>query len=122
MWKVLLKQVDFGEPTAFLDHEKLGCSQRECETNNDIVDNFRSMFESRISAGAHEKLPSSGRLDADISTLSCDMEGNVKKCVERYCELSNKTTHQLLKVPAPFLNDHQFEEEEVGSVGELSKV
>ena len=87
-----------------------------------MVDNFGSMFESRISAGATEKISSSGRLDADISTLSYDMEGNVKKCVERYCELANKRTQQLYKVSAPCLNDHQFEEEEVGSVGELSKV
>ena len=54
MWKVLMKQVDLGEPTSFLDHVYLGCTQRECETNKDIVDKFRSMFESRISAGATE--------------------------------------------------------------------
>ena len=52
MWKVLDKQVDLGEPTSFLDHENLGCTQRQCETSKDIVDNYRTMFESRISAGA----------------------------------------------------------------------
>ena len=29
------------------------------------------------------------------------MEGNAKKCVERYCELANKTTQQLYKVATP---------------------
>ena len=82
MWKVLNKQVDLGEPTSFFDHVYLGCTQRECDTNNDIVDNYRSMFESRISAGATEKLPRSGRPDANISTWSYDMEGHAKKCVE----------------------------------------
>ena len=50
------------------------------------------------------------------------MEGHAKKCVERYCELANKTTQQLYKVSTPCLDDHQFKEEELGSVGELSKV
>ena len=57
MWKVLNKEVDLGEPTSFLDHENLACTQRQCEISKDIVDNFRTMFESRISAGATEKLP-----------------------------------------------------------------
>ena len=52
-----MKDVDLGEPTSFLDHVCLGCTQRECQTCKDIVDNYRSMFESKISAGATEKLP-----------------------------------------------------------------
>ena len=51
MWKVLNKEVDLGEPTSFLDHVYLGCTQRQCEVSQDIVDNYRTMFESRISAG-----------------------------------------------------------------------
>ena len=50
MWKLLNKEVDLGEPTSFLDHVYLGCTQRQCEINKDIVDNYRAMFESRISA------------------------------------------------------------------------
>ena len=61
----------------------------------------------------------SGKLDADI--FSC-MEGHAKKFVEGYCELANKTIQQLYKVATPCLDDHQFKEEELGSVGELSKV
>ena len=57
MWKVVLnKEVDLGKPTSFLDHVYLDCTQRECQISKDIVDNFRSMFESRISAGSTEKL------------------------------------------------------------------
>ena len=55
-WKMLMRDVDLGEPTSFLDHGDLGCTQRECQISKDIVDNYRSMFESRISAGATEKL------------------------------------------------------------------
>ena len=99
MWKVLNKEVDLGESTSFFDHVYLGCTQRQCEISKDIVDNYRTMFESRISAGAIEKLPHSENLC--ISLWSYDMEGHAKKCVERYCELANKTTQQLCKVSTP---------------------
>ena len=80
------------------------------------------MFKSRSSEGATEKLPCSGKLEANISSWSYDMEGLAKKCVERCCELANKTTQQLYKVATSCIDDHQFMEEEIGSVGELSKV
>ena len=38
--KVLNKEVDLGEPTSFFDHVYLGCTQRQCETSKDIVDNL----------------------------------------------------------------------------------
>ena len=57
MWNVLNKEVDLGVPTSFRDHVYLGCTQRQCEISNDIVDNFRAMFESRISVGRTEKRP-----------------------------------------------------------------
>ena len=77
------------------------------------------MLESKISARALEKLLVSGKSDANISSWSSDMEGHAKKCVERYRELANKTTQQLYKVETPCIDDHQFKEEEMGSVGEL---
>ena len=55
-----------------------------------------------------------------IFSWSYDMEGHAKKCVERYCELANKTTQQLYKVSTPCIDDHHFKEEETKSVGELS--
>ena len=91
----------------------------ECEVSEDIVDNYRTMFDSRISAGRLEKLPFPQNIR--ISSWSYDMVGHAKKCVERYCELANKTTQQLYKVSTPCIDDHHFkEEEETKSVGELS--
>ena len=89
MWKLLNKEVDLGEPSSFLDHVYLGCTQRQ---------------------------------HLCISSWSYDMAGHAKKCVERYCELANKTTQQLYKVSTPCINDHHFKEEEKKSVGELSHV
>ena len=43
--------------------------------------NSTKKFESRISAGATQKLPGWKNFVA----WSCDMEGHAKKCVERYC-------------------------------------
>ena len=51
MWKILNKEVDLGV--------YLGCTQRPCEISKDIAYNYRTMLESRISAGAAEKLPCS---------------------------------------------------------------
>ena len=54
---------------------------------------------------------------------SYDMEGHAKKCVERYCELANKKTQPLYQVATPCMDDdHQFREEEIGSVWELPTV
>ena len=78
------------------------------------------MFESRISAGEVEKLPYSENLRT--SSWSYDMEGHAEKCVERCCELANKTTQQLYKVSTPWIDDHHFKEEELKSLGDLSKV
>ena len=116
-----LKEVDLGEQTSCLDHVYLGCTQRGCETSKDMVDNYRILFESRIFAGAKEKLPCSGKTDASIFSWSYDMEGHAKKCVERSCGLANKTLQQLYKVATPCLDDHQSKEEELGSVWECVK-
>ena len=62
--------------------------RKNCQNkaSNDMVTNFRDMFESRVSAGAKEKLPTraSGKPDAEtISSWFFDMEGHAKKCVEK---------------------------------------
>ena len=88
------------------------------QISKDIVDNYRSMFESRISPGRNEKLPYSENFR--ISSWFYCMEGHAKKCVERYCELANKTIQQLYKVSTPCIDDHHFKEEDMKSVGELS--
>ena len=122
-WK--MEDVDLEEPTSFLDHVYLVCTQRECTISNDPVTSKRDMFESRISDGAKDKLrtKASGRPDAEIiPSWSYEMEGHAKKCVERYCELANKTTQQNHNVATPCMDDHQFKDQENESVGELSTV
>ena len=50
------------------------------------------MFESRISAGAIEKLPGWDKPSAKTSAWSYDMEGHARKSVEGYCELASNNT------------------------------
>ena len=45
------------------------------------------------------------------------MEGHAKKRVERYCDLSNKTTQQFYKVSAPCIDFHHFKDKEMKFVG-----
>ena len=83
-WKILMKDFDLGEPTSSLNHVYLGCTQRECQISKNIVDNYRSMFESRISAGTTtEKLSetnATGKFDAEtISSWWKVMQGNAWK-------------------------------------------
>ena len=100
MWKILNKEVDLGEPTSFLDHVYLGCTQRQCEISKDFVDNYRTMFESRISAERVEKLPVPQNLR--ISSWSYDMAGHAKQrsvwndiASSRTRRLSNSTKYLL---------------------------
>ena len=118
MWK-LLEAVDLGEPTSFLDHVYLGCTQRPCQISKDIVDNYRTMFESRISAGGTEKLPF---LKIFVFVHGLMIWLAMLRNVWKYCELANKTTQQLYNVSTPCIDDHHFKEEEMKSVGELSQV
>ena len=114
-WEILMKDVELGEPTSFLDKVYLGCTQREGEISKESVDYYRSMMESGISVGDTEKLPTraSGKTDAETISL------HAKKCLERYCEFANKTTEEFFKVATPCIDDHHFKEEEMKSVGVL---
>ena len=116
------KKVDVGEPTSFLDHVYLGYTQRDCKPNEKIIEQYKKIFESRISAGATEKLPGWEMPHAKTVPWSNDMEGHARKCVERYRELATKKVEQLHKVSSPCLDDHQFKQEELESVGELTEV
>ena len=90
IWK-LLKEVDLGEPTSFLDHVYLGCTLRQCEISKDLVNNYRTMFESRISAGGVKKLPFPKHVR--ISSWSYDMVGHVVSLPTK--RLNNSTQYLL---------------------------
>ena len=96
MWKVLNKEVDLGEPISFLGHVNLGCTQRQCKISKDVVDNYRNHVSNHeLPRVKTKKIPRFENLR--ISSLSYDMEGHVKKCVERYCELAYRDDSTTLQ-------------------------
>ena len=97
-------------PHHFLDHVHLGCTQHECKPKT-IIAQKKKKFESRISAGATEKLMGWETLQAQAVAWSYDTEGHAQKCVERYCELANKKVEQLYKSSSLCVVDHQFKKE-----------
>ena len=94
--KVLNKEVDLGEPTSFLDHVYLGCTQRQCEISKDAVDIYRTMFESRLFEGTTENLPSSEFLRGPTTWKV--MPRSVWNDIVSW---QTKTTQQLYKVSTP---------------------
>ena len=122
MWKKLMKNVDIGEPTSFLDHEYLGCTQREWKANETNFEEDRNVLDSRISAGATENMSWWEKPHTKAVAWSYDMEGHAKSFVERYCKVANEKTEQLYKVSTPCLDDHNFKDEELETDGELSNV
>ena len=103
-----MKVVDLDERTSFLDHVYLGCTQREFKPNEDIVEKYKDMFESTNFCWSKGKLPGWEKPHAKTVAWSEDMEGHAQKCVERYCELTNKKAEQLFEVSSPCLDDHQI--------------
>ena len=57
------------------------CTGKEstCKSNESMVDECRNMFESRISAGANEKLHGWEKSHANTISWSHDMEGHASK-------------------------------------------
>ena len=93
MWKKLMRNVDLDEATSCLDHVYLEWTRRECKPNEINYEQYKEIFESRISAGANEKLPGCEKPHAKTVARSYNMEGHARKCVERYCELANKQSN-----------------------------
>ena len=86
-----------------------------------MTEQYEKMFEPRISAGT-EKLLGLEKPHSQTVAWSYDMEGHARTCIAGYGELANKKVEQQYKVSSPCLDDHQFKQEELGSVGELSEV
>ena len=98
MWELLYKEVDLENQNLSwscilgLRSKTMRNKQRFCGRlqNHAWIQDFRR---------SNGKFPWLENLR--ISSWSYYMEGHAKKCVERYCELANKTTQQLYKVPKP---------------------
>ena len=107
MWKKLMKNVDIDEPTSFLDHVYLGCTQRECKPNETIIEQYTRMFETHFCWG-NKQITGMAETARTNSSVVLRHGGTCSECVERYWELANKKVEQLYKVSHPCLDDQQF--------------
>ena len=73
-------------------------------TNEIIIEEYTKMFESRISAGATENYQSGKNSRKDD------------------CVVSRQKVEQLYKVSGSCVDDHQFKQEDLESVGDVSQV
>ena len=81
IWNPCGSNFDLDEPTTFLDQVYLGSTQSECTLNEIIMEQYKEMFESRISAVALEKLPGWERLHAKTVAWSYDWKGMRKSAL-----------------------------------------
>ena len=108
------------EPASFLDHVYLRRTQRECKPNETIIEQHTKMFESRISAGATENYQGGKNLmhkQLRAPTIRKDM---LKTASSDTVNWQTRKWSNCTKFPC--LDDHQFKQEELESVGELSEV
>ena len=122
MWKTLTKLVDLDEPTSFLDHVHVGCTQRECNPNGTIVDEYRKCsnleFLLQQLKNYQDGKSFTQRRVRGLTTWKDTRRNALKDVVS--CQ--KKNTEQLYKVSTSCLDDHHFKKEELESVGDLSKV
>ena len=123
IWKVLMKDVDLGEPTSILAHFFGGVVLNEnvkqakiLWTITEICLNPKSLLELQKSYPTLRNLAQTFLHGFMIWKV---MQRNAWNDIVTW---RTKTTQQLHKVATPCIDDHQFKEEEMGSVGELSKV
>ena len=101
----MMKIVGFDDSTSFIDHVYWGSTESDCKSNETPIEQYKKMFESRISDGTNTCM---GKTLRTKVAWSYDVEGHVRKCVERCYELTNKILELLYKVSGLCLYDHQF--------------
>ena len=111
-WEILMKDVDLGEPTSLLDDDYLVCTRRKCQINKDSVTITGICSNPGFLPEPWKNYRPELQRNWMQKQYFHDMEGHAKRCVERNCELANKTNQQFYKVATPCMDDHQFEEEE----------
>ena len=71
---------------------------------------------------ACEPAAASPTFTGPIQAWSYDMAGHAAQCVERYCELADKSVKDLKDVATPCIDDHQLSQEDMDTKGTLEKV
>ena len=108
-----MKDVEIDEPVSFFDHVYLGCTQRDCKSNETIIEKYTKMFESRISAGATEKFLEWKKLHAKQLHGLVTWKDTLKNVWKGTGNLQTRKVEHQHKVSSPCWDDHQFKQEEL---------
>ena len=121
MWKLLDKEVDLGEPTSFLDHVFLGCTQRTMWNKQKYCGQLQNHVRIAEFQRREQKNFHSLKIFVFLHGLMIwkVMQRNVWSDTVSW---PTRRTQQLYKVSTPCIDDHHFKEEEMKSVGESSQV
>ena len=116
MWNTFIKLVDLGEPISLHDHVYLGCTQRECNPNEDSVSQHRDEF-----LLPQLKDYQCGRnLTQKLSCGPATWKAMRKSAWRGIVNWQTKKTGQWYTVSTPCLDDHNYKKEDLETVGEVS--
>ena len=113
-WPKLMSKVDLEQSTQFTDQVLYVCDVEKSDPLNKLVSSSASTITKFHDDTKH-----------NVISWSYYEQGHVHKCqtcVERNCELANKTADDFHTASMLCLYDHQFKKEELGTVGEMSEV
>ena len=121
MWKKLMKNVDFEEPTSFLDHVYLGCTQRECMPNESYWTIYKDV---RITyfCWSNWKITGVGKTHTQRrSRRPTTWKDMLKSALTDIANWPTKRQSCFSKSQSsPCLDDHHFKKDELESGRELS--
>ena len=110
MWKKLMKLMDLGEPTSFIDHVHLGCTQRECKPNDNILTN-REKCLNHDSVVEQLRSTCVGKTPHKSSRMVVRYGRSCEKVSRKFAKWLIRKTEQLHKVSTPCWDDHHFKKE-----------
>ena len=122
MWKKLMKHVDLGEPTSFLHHVYLRGTQRECQPNEGMVDEYRK-FSNRESL--QEQLKRCLNRRKRVQTLlrgPTTLKDMRRNALNGTANWRAKQSRNCTRSPQHILTTISSKKEEMETVGEVSEV
>ena len=114
-WKIPMKDVDLWEPTSFLDHARLGCTLRECQTvrTKDFCRCYRKINRNK----------SDGETRCGKDIFMVQWHGRSRKDVcGKILRISIKVLDNSAKSQRHAWKTSQFEEEEFGLVEDTMSI
>ena len=119
-----MKNVDLDEPITFLHHVFfLGCTQREGNSNESIVEEYKRCSKHETLLERNSKVNFLGHLFREKQSFGLVVWRVMRRNVwQDIASWKIKKADQMYKVSIPCLGDHQFKKEELEIVWEFSKV